>query len=82
MQYIKLKNTKTGLFCDGSGTFDFNSNGRVFTSIHQLNRYMRTQLQFNKTAVEACKDDIEVVEYDLIPQKSTHLNINNLNNLR
>jgi len=78
MKFIKIKNSKTGLFCSGDGDFQFDAEGRIFGSSLQVTRYMKYVMHFNKDAMDACKDDIEVVEFSLIPQKTNHLNINTL----
>lgn len=82
MKFMKLKNIKTGLFCDGSGDFEFNNEGKIFHSMQQINRFMKMQCAINQDIFNSCKDDIEVVEYNLIPTKSLKLDVNKLNNYR
>ncbi len=77
MKYIKLKNKATGKFCTGSGDFDFDNEGKIFNSREQLTRYIRTQATMNKELINSCKNDIEVVEFELIPQSTTDINISN-----
>lgn len=78
MKYLKIKNKKTGQYCDGSGDFGFDSEGKLFSSVQYINRYMMAQVMFNKELVSACKDDIEVVECEIVPTKTVQFNINKL----
>lgn len=77
MKYIKLKNKITGKFCTGSGGFEFDNEGKIFASREQLTRYIRMQVTLNKDVLSGCKNDMEVVEFDLIPQSTTDINISN-----
>jgi len=77
MKYIKLKNKKTGKFCTGSGDFEFDNEGKIFNSREQLTRYIWMQVSINKDVISSCKNDMEVVEFELIPHQSSDINLSN-----
>lgn len=69
MPLIKVMNKRSGQFCNGSMDFDFDKDGKVFRSKAQLERYVRLIKKTNKSVIDGCINDLEVVEFELTPVK-------------
>jgi hypothetical protein len=69
MKYIKLVNKRSGKFCTGSMSFEFNDEGMVFKSKLQVDRYIKLISKCNEELINSCINDMEVVEYELTPTK-------------